>query len=167
MLRFGEKTHDTPIKIQAVNFVQGQPRTFTFTLEEEAAAKPELAANLGTYLYEPNAAILKAGAFKCLTTRFGLRKLHPHSHLYTSDILLPDFPGRIFSVKEQIPFGKRASAAVAAITDKANVSVRNFPLTAEELKLKLKLRDGGDYYLMGTTLSGGDKVLLLCTRAAQ
>lgn len=164
MLRFGEKTHDTPIKIRAVNFVQGQPRTFTFTLEEEAAAKPELAAILGTYLYEPNAAILKAGAFKCLATRFGIQKLHPHSHLYTSDTLLPDFPGRVFKITEQIPFGKRAAAAVATFTDRANVAVRNFPLTAEELKAKLKLKDGGGIYLFGTTLSGGDKTLLLCKR---
>ena len=163
LLRFEGKTHNTP-KIQAVNFVQGQPRTFAFTLEEEAAAKPVLAANLGTYLYEPNAAILKAGAFKCLATRFGIQKLHPHSHLYTSDTLLPDFPGRTFSIMEQIPFGKRAATAVAAITDRANVAVRNFPLTAEELKAKLKLKDGGDVYLFGTTLSGGDKTLLLCKR---
>lgn len=164
LLRFEEKASDTPISIWTVNFVQGQPHTFVFTREEESAAHPELAANLGNYLYEPNAAILKAGAFKCLATRFGISKLHPHSHLYTSDTLLPDFPGRIFSVKEQIPFGKRAAAAVGAHTDRANVSVRNFPLTAEELKAKLKLKDGGDVYLFGTTLSGGDKVLLLCNR---
>ncbi len=164
LLRFEGKSPDTPIKIWAINFVQGQPRAFAFTLEEEAAAKPVLAANLGTCLYEPNAAILKAGAFKCLATRFGIQKLHPHSHLYTSDTLLPDFPGRTFSIMEQIPFGKRAATAVAAITDRANVAVRNFPLTAEELKAKLKLKDGGDVYLFGTTLSGGDKTLLLCKR---
>lgn len=164
LLRFEGKSPDTPIKIWAINFVQGQPRAFAFTLEEEAAAKPVLAANLGSYLYEPNAAILKAGAFKCLATRFGIQKLHPHSHLYTSDTLLPDFPGRTFSIMEQIPFGKRAATAVAAITDRANVAVRNFPLTAEELKAKLKLKDGGDVYLFGTTLSGGDKTLLLCKR---
>ncbi len=164
LLRFEGKSPDTPIKIWAFNFVQGQPRAFAFTLEEEAAAKPVLAANLGTCLYEPNAAILKAGAFKCLATRFGIQKLHPHSHLYTSDTLLPDFPGRTFSIMEQIPFGKRAATAVAAITDRANVAVRNFPLTAEELKAKLKLKDGGDVYLFGTTLSGGDKTLLLCKR---
>lgn len=163
LLRFEGKTHNTP-KIQAVNFVQGQPRAFDFTLEEEAAAKPVLATNPGTCLYEPNAAILKAGAFKCLATRFGIQKLHTHSHLYTSDTLLPDFPGRTFSIMEQIPFGKRAATAVAAITDRANVAVRNFPLTAEELKAKLKLKDGGDVYLFGTTLSGGDKTLLLCKR---
>ena len=164
LLRFEGKSPDTPIKIWAINFVQGQPRAFAFTLEEEAAAKPVLAANLGSYLYEPNAAILKAGAFKCLATRFGIQKLHPHSHLYSSDTLLPDFPGRTFSIMEQIPFGKRAATAVAAITDRANVAVRNFPLTAEELKAKLKLKDGGDVYLFGTTLSGGDKTLLLCKR---
>lgn len=167
LLRFDQQSPQTPVRITAANIVNGVPGIFVFTREEEAEAHPELAAHLGNYLYEPNAAILKAGAFKCLATRLGIQKLHPHSHLYTSSNFLPDFPGRIFNVKEQIPFGKHAAAAVAAITDKANVSVRNFPLTAEELKMRLKLKDGSDYYLMGTTLSGGDKVLLLCTRAAQ
>ena len=167
LLRFDrEPTHEFA-SIVAVNFVHGKPATFAFTQEEEASATPELARNLETFLYEPNAAILKAGAFKCLATRFGLRKLHPHSHLYTNSTLLPDFPGRIFNIIEKIPFGKHAAKAVATVTDKANVSVRNFPLTAEELKSKLKLKDGGGYFLMGTTLTGGDKTLLLCTKANQ
>jgi len=165
LLRFDNILAETPVQIRATNIVQGKSVPFDFTIEEENAAHPELASDLGEYLYEPNAAIMKAGAFKCIATRFGIHKLHPHSHLYTSDTLLPDFPGRVFNIKNHIPFGKRAAATIAELTDKANVSVRNFPLTAEELKAKLKLKDGGNYYLFGTMLAGGDKVLIICTKA--
>ena len=148
----------------AVNIQRDKTHSFTFSKAEEANANPKLTSVPCNYLYEPNAAILKAGAFKCIATRFDLMKLHPHSHLYTHDRLIPDFPGRTFIVEETIPFSKNARKEVAKKTEKANVSVRNFPLTAEELKKNLKLKDGGDIYVWGTTLSGGEKALLLCRK---
>ncbi|MBO4504329.1 MAG: SAM-dependent methyltransferase [Bacteroidales bacterium] len=148
----------------AANILRDNIQSFTFTMQEEASAQPRLADAPLPYLYEPNAAILKAGAFKCIATRFNLQKLHPHTHLYSNDTLLSDFPGRVFRIEETIPFGKNARKSVAERTNKANVSVRNFPITAEELKKTLKLKDGGDTYIFGATLSNGDKALLLCRK---
>lgn len=153
-----------PVSCTAVNIQREKTDSFTFTQEEEANTHPKLAGEPCKYLYEPNAAILKAGAFKCIASRFDLLKLHPHSHLYTHDKLIPDFPGRTFIVEQTIPFNKNARKEVREKTGKANVSVRNFPLTAEELKKNLKLKDGGDHYIFGTTLSGGEKALLLCRK---
>ena len=133
---------------------------FDFTDEEEQNAIPEFDSQVGQYLYEPNAAILKAGAFKCLATHFGLNKLHPHTHLYTSDTLLKDFPGRIFRVQDILSY-KEAKTALKALR-KANVAVRNFPQSADELKKSLKLADGGEVYLFGTTLDNGQKVIISC-----
>lgn len=148
----------------AANILRDETRSFTFTMEEEASAQPQLAGAPLLYLYEPNAAILKAGAFKCIATRFNLQKLHPHTHLYCNNTLLSDFPGRVFRIEETIPFGKNARKSVAEHINKANVSVRNFPITAEELKKTLKLKDGGNTYIFGATLSDGDKALLLCRK---
>ena len=150
------------IEYHAVNIQGDFVQDFQFSSREETEAKPELADCVGKYLLEPNAAVMKAGAFKCVATRYGLRKLHAHSHLYTCDEPVADFPGRVFTVEKVVPFSKKeVKRQLANIVVKANVAVRNFPLTADALRKQLKLGDGGDVYLFGTTLRDGEKVLVV------
>ncbi len=139
---------------------------FAFRLPEEAAARPRYARRPLTYLYEPEASVLKAGAFRLTAVRYGLEKLHPNSHLYTADRLVPDFPGRTFRVTAVGGMGKRAVRALLGGTAKANLAVRNFPATVAELRRRLKLADGGDTYLFATTLTDGAHVLIRCDKAA-
>ena len=146
----------------AVNIQGDNVQDFQFSSREETEAKPELADHVGKYILEPNAAVMKAGAFKCVATRYGLRKLHAHSHLYTCDEPVADFPGRVFTVEKVVPFSKKeVKRQLANIVVKANVAVRNFPLTADALRKQLKLGDGGDVYLFGTTLRDGEKLLVV------
>ena len=132
----------------------------TFTQEEEQAALPEYTAEISQYLYEPCASIMKAGAFKLCATRYGLKKLHPNSHLYTSESLVPDFPGRIFKVQRCTSFAKQELRAFCSETTKANLTVRNFPATVADLRRKLKLREGGNSYWFATTLADGNKKII-------
>lgn len=154
----GSSIDDIPIT--AVNLHNEESVSFQFSTQEENNANPTLAHQVGQYLYEPNAAILKAGAFKSIAVLFGLNKLHPHSHLYTSDNLVAKFPGRIFQVQEVLPFNKKSIKSLSEIRQ-ANISTRNFPLTPEALKKALKIKDGGDLYLFGTTLTGGNLVIIV------
>lgn len=149
------------MEYHAVNIQGDNVQYFQFSSREETEAKPELADHVGKYLLEPNAAVMKAGAFKCVATRHGLQKLHAHSHLYTCDEQVPDFPGRVFTVEKVVPFSKKEIKRQLAGMDKANVAVRNFPWNAEELRKQLRLGDGGDVYLFGTTLRDGGKVLVV------
>lgn len=149
------------IEYHAVNIQGDFVQDFQFSGQEEADAMPELADGVGKYLLEPNAAVMKAGAFKCVATRYGLRKLHAHSHLYTCDEPVADFPGRVFTVEKVVPFSKKEVKRQLAGIGKANVAVRNFPLTADALRQQLKLGDGGDVYLFGTTLRAGEKVVVV------
>lgn len=146
--------------IHTINILKDGYQIFETTASEEVDAMPTLTNTLGRYLYEPNAAVLKAGTFKSIATRFGLEKLHPHTHLYTSDILAKDFPGRIFNVDDSYSFNKKEIKKALGDIKKANVAVRNFPLTAEELKALLKIKDGGDVYLFGATLTDGKFVVI-------
>ena len=110
----------------------------------------------GSFLFEPNAAILKAGAYKLVAQRFRLQKLDVNTHLYTSETLVPDFPGRVWRIKEA-PFQLSPKEA----RDKqANVLCRNYPLTAEQLKKKLHLRDGGTVYIIGCRVAGTPTIFL-------
>ena len=90
--------------IRCINFGTNGVQSFLFTMEEERNAGLILAERVGAYLYEPNVSVLKAGAFKQIAVRMGVKKLQVSSHLYTSDQLVSGFPGRRFRVDEILPF---------------------------------------------------------------
>ena len=109
--------------------------------------------HIKTYLYEPNASILKAGAFRSVSSIYNVEKLHPNSHLYTSDEYIPDFPGRRFLITGSSSLQQeRTQRTVKERGKKANLTVRNFPASVAELRKRLKLAEGGDTYLFATTL---------------
>jgi hypothetical protein len=137
---------------------------FIFKRSEEQRAKCRYTETLGTYLYEPNASLLKAGAFSLLSQTFNLFKLHPNSHLYTSNHFCPDFPGRIFQVESFFPFHSKELKNQLRNLLKANITVRNFPNTVNEIRKKTGLLEGGDLYLFATTLNDGEKVLIRCKK---
>ncbi|EJX08280.1 hypothetical protein EVA_03601 [gut metagenome] len=139
---------------------------FVFTREGEMNSVCDYTHTVGTYLYEPNASLLKAGAFRSLAAAFSLKKLHPNSHLYTSDTWIDAFPGRAFRVVGQCGFGKKEMKEQLGSLKKANLAVRNFPASVAELRKRLKLADGGDNYLFATTLNNQQKVLICTVKAA-
>ena len=106
--------------------------------------------------------MLKAGAFRSLSSLYKVEKLHPNSHLYTSGHFLPDFPGRKFRITSSCGFGKKEVKEMLAAEKKANLTVRNFPATVAELRKRLKLAEGGGTYLFATTLADEKKVLSRC-----
>ena len=148
------------ITISCEQVVNNSPsQHFSFTLSEEKSSPCLLAEKIGNYLYEPGAALLKAGPYRLLTSRYHVEKLHPNSHLYTSEQLV-DFPGRCFEVISYTGFGKKELKAFLKDVDKANLTVRNFPTTVADLRKKLKLKEGGEIYIFATTLANGEKVLI-------
>lgn len=132
---------------------------FSYSQAEEKSAHCPLTDRLYTYLYEPGAALLKAGPFRLLGQRYGLQKLHANSHLYTSDTAV-DFPGRRFRIISWSGFGKKELKTLLQGVDKANLTVRNFPASVADLRKKLKLKEGGEVYLFATTLANGEKILI-------
>lgn len=140
----------------------GENVLFEFDNEEELSANSEFSLPL-KYLYEPSSGIMKAGAFKLVGKRFGLKKLHVSTHLYTSEEVVRGFPGRVFLLKDQLRQDKKELARLLP-NKKINVLTRNYPLSAEKLKQKIGLKDGGEQYLIGATLMDNKKVLLYCDR---
>ncbi len=112
------------------------------------------------YLYEPNASIMKAGLFKTIANKYNVQKLHPSTHLYTSEELVPNFPGRSFEIKRVTKVQKKEIQDI----EKANLSTRNFPGNVADLRKKLKLKDGGDVYIFACTLHDNSKVLIICEK---
>jgi len=151
--------------VYCVNFAtDGTEQSFRFRLSDEHAATVAFAKQAGRYLYEPNASILKAGAYKSVANRYHVEKLHASSHLYTSNRLITSFPGKSFELAEIIPFCNRMVKTLHVTIPQANITVRNFPISADELRNRTRIADGGNVYLMATTLSDNQKVLLKCNR---
>ena len=153
------------VRIHCVQLLAGgEQRNYVFTQEQERSADCPLVSAVGAYLYEPNASILKAGAYRSLTQAYPVKKLHASSHLYTSDSLVTDFPGRTFKVIAVAGFGKKELKNLLGGLEKANLTIRNFPSSVAELRKRLKLKEGGDDYLFATTLANGEKVLVHCRK---
>lgn len=153
------------IPIHCINLTSKEKQTFTFTREEELEAECLYTKEPGKYLYEPNASILKAGAFRSIASRYKVKKLHPNSHLYTSDLWIENFPGRSFQITGQCSFNKKEIKETIGELKKANITVRNFPATVAEIRKRTKLSDGGEVYLFATTLSNEQKVFIKCSKA--
>lgn len=134
-------------QITTINLAQ-KDQAFVFTREEEQHCGLDIRdGKLANYLYEPNAAILKAGAYKLVAQRFGLHKLDVNTHLYTSRQFIENFPGRVWRITEKQNLKQ------------ANVLTRNYPLTPEQLKKKLHLRDGGTAFVIGCRVAGKPTLL--------
>lgn len=153
-----EKGLENEPTIDAVN-LENKEITVSFRMSEERMANVEFSNPL-KFLYEPNASLLKGGAFKTVGKIFEALKIHPNTHLYTSDTLILNFPGRIFEIENYVT-GQSSLQQIFPL-EKANVITRNYPLTAEELKKKLGLKDGGEKYLIG--FSGLKKKFLVAAK---
>lgn len=150
--------------IHTVNFRGESTQLFAYTASEEAGTACSYTNTVARYLYEPNSSLMKAGCFRLPTARWGLQKLHRNTHLYTSDTLVVEFPGRVFEVKNIDGFGKNELKRLSKELKKANIAVRNFPERPEALRKRLKLGDGGDTYLFATTLEDECHVIIRCEK---
>jgi len=153
-------TKTEQVAIHAVNIVGTANQLFSFQIADEQAKAP-MAEKPLTYLYEPNAAVLKAGAFNTLANVFNVQKLHPNSHLYTSGTLNKAFPGRVFSILETCKPYKMSSTF-----EPVNVAARNFPEKAEDIQKKIGLKQGADFRLFATTVRDG-KVFIIGKEVAE
>lgn len=117
-----------------------------------------------TFLYEPNASVMKAGCFNLISHRFGITQPDANSHLFLSDKLVEGFPGRRFVIERVSTMNKRELKEALAGIDKANVAVRNFPLSVADLRKRLKLKDGGDVYIFATTDAKKGHLVMVCRK---
>ncbi len=145
-----------------------ETHSFAFTYSEENTTTPPLATAIEGFLYEPNPAIMKAGAYRTFATHYGLQKLHRNSHLYVSPAPIDDVPARSFRIERIYTFAKADLKALAADLKaeggKANLTVRNFPASVADLRKKLKIKEGGSAYLFATTDADEKKIIIFCKK---
>ena len=160
LLILQEKDFTGHIKLRACNIVDNTINEFKYDLEEENQEGIEYGPAMDL-LFEPNAAIMKSGGFGQVAKQFNLTKLHKHTHLYTGDHLIDNFPGRVFRVKDRLALDTKL-LKIACPDGKANISVRNFPISVAEVRNKTGLKPAGDLYLFACTNQLGKKEVLVC-----
>ena len=161
LLVLGQRTTDT-LRILCVN----DEHIFCWFPQQKPSAPNEesILVQDVQYLYEPNASIMKAGCFMALQEQYAVQQISANSHLFVSAVEIGDFPGRKFQILAISSMNKQELKETMKGIGKANVAVRNFPLSADELRKKLKIKDGGDVYLFATTLSDGQHRLFICRK---
>ncbi|WP_317168459.1 THUMP-like domain-containing protein [Costertonia aggregata] len=155
-----EKGFTDDILIKTINIKKNENEAFDFKFLEENKATTRFDTPL-KYLYEPNAAILKSGAFRLLGEKLNLSKLHEHTHLYTSVVAL-HFPGRCFNIVQTVPYNKKAIKTLGL--KKANITTRNFPESVLEIRKKSKIKDGGFDYLFFCTNKENNLIVIHCRK---
>ncbi len=152
--------------VHCTDFRTGDVIHFDFQWSDEEASAinllPEGAE--ARYLYEPDVTLLKAGAFRLPCERYGVWKADMNSHLYLSGAFADGFPGRTFKIEETMIFSSKTIKTLAKTLPQANIATRNFPLSADALRRRSGIRDGGVTYLFGTTLAGLGARLMRCSK---
>jgi hypothetical protein len=158
LLLLMDKNNDKNIKIFTVNLLNdGSAQSLSF-FKESVKNADAVFSMPKSFLYEPNAAIMKSGAFNLITNIFPVEKLHKNTHLYTSEIYQDNFSGKIFHILDVLPY-----KPIKTI-DKANIVVRNFPDTPALIQKKLRINDGGKLFLFFTTLLNNKPSILVCEK---
>ena len=177
-----------------VNLESDDPSFVLPSITEEHTALPYATPQPGDILFEPNASLMKAGCFAALSERYGVAPLAHDSHLFLQGNKITKYqgnkvteeqgdkgtryqgdkgdrlPGRVFRVEAVSTMGKRELRQALQGITQANITTRNFPMKPEELRRKLKLKEGGNTYIFATTLApteGNQKrhVLLICCQS--
>lgn len=148
------------VRVKTINLKKSIKDSYDFTWSEEKRTSLTF-TEPQNFLFEPNAAILKAGAFKLIAKDFKVGKFNLHSHLYTSKELVK-FPGRSFKIENVIDYNKKELKKLSGT--KANITVRNFPESVQNIRKRFKIKDGGEDYLFFTTVNNNQFKVIKCAR---
>ena len=159
----------TDLRVVCVNFSKDAEQLFETSYGAPSHPLTSSPSHLLTsspfhFIYEPNASIMKAGCFEEVAQRFPVQQISQNSHLFLSSVEIDDFPGRRFQISSISSMNKQELRTALKEIDRANISVRNFPLSVDQLRKKLKLKDGGNTYIFATTTTDGAHRLFICRK---
>lgn len=165
MVNFREEEPSEPL-VEAVTLTgEASPATtfaFKASQERNCPAPPVIdALKEGDYIYESSPALMKTGAFKLTAQKYGLGIFHPNTRLFASHEAVEAFPGNRYRVLSAMPYASRIIKRFAREYPQINVAARNFGMSADALRAKLGVRDGGPLRLYGLTDSKGERLLVV------
>ncbi len=165
IVKLSNKINNIEPTLHAVSVdASGNGEDFKFTLSDEHNTTLDVSELVGVYIFEPSPQLMKIGAFKLIGERYGAKALAKSTHIYTREEDIENFPGRRFKVIATYENSKKGIAALKREIDGASVAVRNFPISAEALRAKLKVKENEKIFVYGVTMAEGSQKLILCSR---
>lgn len=153
------------VMFRCVDFLPKGMVSFSFCQSELSdSANVPIVSTLSEmrYLYEPDVSLMKAQAYAPLVRKYPIQMVDANTHLFVSDQVIPDFPGRSFVIDQLIEFSSRQLKQLKRQIPQANIATRNFVLSPEELRSRSGIREGGSVYLFGCQAHQIGAVLLSC-----
>ncbi len=140
----------------------GRGEDFAFRMSEESGVEVRICDDIGKWLYEPSAEMMKMGAYGLVCARYGVEAVGRGTHIYTGDEEVTGFPGRRLRVVGVWDFSKRGLGEVRrVVSGGASVAVRNFPLSAEALRGRLKVGESSRVFVYGVRCwDGADRLVV-------
>lgn len=158
-------TETTNPKLHCITILNDNVIDFSFSHDDEIYSVPQYAQpQIGNYLYEPYPAVMKMLPIKYLSTNFSISKIEVNTHLYFSDKPINDFPGECYKITDIYPFASKNIKTIAQKYPKANITVRNFILSADDLQKKLKIKNGDEFRIFGVTFNDKSRQLIISQR---
>jgi precorrin-6B methylase 2 len=162
LFHIGQSNNSQNPKIECFEFQKTEPIKFSFLLDDEKNSELKIGA-ISNYIYDPYAAIIKAGAFKTLSNKFDVCALHANTHVYSSHNLIEDFPGKIYKIETILNYDlKQIKSSI--MNDEATLIFRNFPVKSEDVIKKLKLKSSNNTYLFFVTMHDKSTAVILCSK---
>lgn len=153
--------YETPLEVYCVN----DDEVFVYNPNHQhPSPTTHYPTPITQHLFVPNASIMKAGCFTEIENAFGLRQIGKNSHLFVGGDDVEAFPGRVFIIERVTSMNKKELKSALSGIESANIATRNFPLSPEQLRKRLKVKDGGDVYLFATTNDAGEHLIYVCRR---
>jgi hypothetical protein len=139
-------------------------QTQLFEYNQSNSNKMIYAASLDKYLFEPNSSIMKLACWSELCRDFSVSKLATNTNLFTANEIKKRFPGFIYEIIDVVKYDKKAIAEIVGKNNGVSIKCRNFPDVPDEVRKKLKLNDGNDYYLFCTTLKDNSLKVIVTSK---
>ncbi len=158
------ETPHSNVNLHALNHDGSGWQEFTTSANELGISTSHIIPEVGNFLYEPNASIMKLGCYNAVEQTLDLKQIAQNSHLMISNELIEEFPGRRFKILEITPFKDQVLKQLTKRIKQANIATRNFRLNADAVRKRLRMNDGGNIYIFATTLTSGEQTLLVCEK---
>jgi len=169
LLMLSRNAEKRQVVTQAVVLSSGSERN-KFELDDvvERNHPKKNISEIQSYIYDPDAAVLKAGLTEQLAKKLQLNFFNPVVQYLTSNELVEGFPGRCFKVEDVAIFQKRHFKTYLKKHHIISASIMRkvFPLTPEELRSLYKLEQNKAVFLIFTTLEDGQKICLVTEKVS-
>lgn len=160
---FNENPPEYEVIIRAITLTRDRAMDFAFTRRDEDSevSLPASAPAEGGYIYEPYPAVMKAGGTAILSRNFGVSPFHANTRLFHSIELNKNFPGQILKIIRVLPYASKHIKRFRREYPRISVTARNFGMTADTLRARLGVSDGGNLRLFGVTDCRGERILIV------